>query len=145
MMMANNNSATAFLIFFFTFNFGYANNKMWGITLKSEANLSSNLMTMLKQNFEGKNISVNEFSGTRTELDCPYNRTIEGEDTKRYSRNKVLGITLRHILLWQTFLYQKERKYRDDSTYLVVFEDDADCAFANCGELTLDEIRCGMN
>mmetsp|Transcript_1850 Transcript_1850/g.2551 ORF Transcript_1850/g.2551 Transcript_1850/m.2551 type:complete len:195 (+) Transcript_1850:3-587(+) len=99
------------------------------------------LMTMLKQNFEDKNISVNEFMGTKSEMNCPHNVTLSGEDD-RHSRNKVLGITLQHLLLWQTFLYQNKGKQRENlSSYLVVFEDDANCAFANCGELALIEIR----
>jgi len=87
--------------------------------------------------FSGFHIRFSAWDIISSESDCPnaLRRTDEWHSAK-----KVFTIGVNHLLIWQNFVAQHSNS-KDSGEYIIIFEDDAQCAFENCGQVALSELR----
>lgn len=90
--------------------------------------------SFLEDSFPGQ--TYQQWSGVQVD-GCPTVNPLGLDEW--HPASKLVGIAMAHKRIWEEFLFRDTSP--DEDIYVVVFEDDAVCAVARCGDLAIEQIR----
>jgi len=69
--------------------------------------------------------------------ECP-THPMENTD-KDHNGSKIIGTTMAHYQIWQEF-YRRHQDSENPQQRIIIFEDDAECAVPNCGDIAIKQL-----